>query len=90
MANKKKQPKIVINESLHQQINILSAQTKMTIQEWGNILCRNQLNIINQAKEQGIKDENIADFLDYLMENGVIADDIRFMAQNYLKSLEIK
>ena len=88
MAKKKTQAKIVINENLHQQINILSAQTKMTMQEWGNIFCSNQLNIINQAKEQGVEDENIADFLEYCMENNMTDTHIALMVQNFQDSLE--
>ena len=86
MAKKNKQTKLVINENLHQQINILSAQTKMTMQEWGNIFCQVGLSIVNQAKEQGIEDKDIADFMEYLMENEMTDTHIALVAQNYIES----
>lgn len=88
MAKKNKQTKLVINENLHQQINILSAQTKMTMQEWGNIFCQVGLSIVNQGREQGIEDKDIPDFLNVLEENAVFNDDIRHIAQNYIESKE--
>ena len=86
MAKKNKQTKLVIDENLHQQINILSAQTKMTMQEWGNIFCQLGLLITNQAKEQGVQDNDIADFIDYVKENDMTDTHISLMAQNYNES----
>ena len=88
MAKKNKQTKLVINENLHQQINILSAQTKMTMQEWGNIFCQVGLSIVNKAKEQGVEDKDIADFMEYLMENEMTDTHIALVAQNYEESKE--
>ena len=43
---------------------------------------------VNQAKEQGIKDKNIGDFLEYCMENEMTDTHIALMVQNYQDRLE--
>lgn len=45
-------------------------------------------SIVNQAKEQGVEDKDIADFLNVLEENTAFNDDIKHIAQNYKESKE--
>lgn len=40
-------------------------------------------SIVNQAREQGIEDKDIADFMDSFLEHPMTGDHINFMAQNY-------
>ena len=46
------------------------------------------MSIVNQAKEQGIEDKDIADFMDSFLENPMTGDHINLMAENYIESKE--
>lgn len=69
-------------------IKHIHAETSKPKQEIANMLIAWALEVINQAKEQGIKDKDIPDFLNVLEENAVFNDDIRHIAQNYIESKE--
>ena len=84
MAKQTKPTKISAN--LHRQINVMSAQSQIPIQDILDIFCQLGLHIVNQAKEQGVQDNDIADFIDSFLEHPMTDDHINFIAQNYKES----
>ena len=43
-------------------------------------------SIVNKAKEQGVEDKDISDFMEYFMENEMTDTHIALVAQNYIES----
>lgn len=69
-------------------IKRIHAETGKPKQEITNMLIAWALSVVNQAKEQGVEDKDIADFMNVLEENTVFNDDIKHIAQNYKESKE--
>jgi hypothetical protein len=78
----------IVSANLHHQIKVTSAQSQIPIQDILDIFCQIGIFTINQAKEQGVKDENIADFLEHFMKNKRTVTHISLMAQNFQECLE--
>lgn len=77
-----------LNDTNFIAIKHIHAETGKPKQEIANMLIAWALKVVNQAKEQGVKDKDIADFMNVLEENAVFNDDIRYIAQNYIESKE--
>ena len=85
---KNKIPQIAISQDLSTNIGILATKINTHKKDLADTLLRFGINIINQAKEQGIEDKDIADFMDSFLENPMTGDHINLMAENYIESKE--
>jgi hypothetical protein len=86
MAKKNDIPKIAVPKDLHKKIKILSAQSSLSIKELVFILLNHSICEFETAKEQGVEDKDIADFMDSFLEHPMTGDHINFIAQNYIES----
>lgn len=75
-----------LNNANFTAIKHIHAEINEPKQAIANMLIAWALDIINQAKKQGVQDNDIADFIDGFLEHPMTGDHINFMAQNYNES----
>lgn len=75
-----------LNDTNFIAIKHIHAETGKPKQEIANMLIAWALKVVNQAKEQGVKDKDIADFMNVLEENEMTDTHIALVAQNYIES----